>query len=630
MIVMRGVMQFRGLAMRSGGKAWAWLAVLALALAGLACACGAHAMPAPPGADPGNGTRPQSVLQTWVPSGDFAASSLLRVPRFPRQPPAADTGRVLRLTGVRNGRLSAQLAVIAGADLHGLHASVGPLAAANGATLPADAVQVRYVGYVRVREHDPRVGGASIADVDAGAVSGQGRQRVIADPLLEQAGIDVPRGAAQPIWFTWHIPAAAAPGVYRGTIRIEAEHAAPTTYALQLEVVDATVPDPSDRKFHLDVWLNPNAIAGAYRVQPWSAAHWSLLETYFASLAAAGQHTITTTIIQNPWLVAWNDWKPQTAYGYDTMVQWEYDGHRWRFDYRRFDRYVQTARAAGLGPDITAYSLLAFRGPQRITYLDTRTGALVTRKMQAGDPFWTAAWTAFLTDFSAHLRQRGWLDHTWLAFDERPADVLAPALALLRRVAPEFIRRTQMAGTAEVGPDARNLSLGLDSLRTASDAWIRARHARGEITTFYAWAGDTHPNTLTFSPAVEARMMGWIVADRHLDGWLHWAWNDWTAGVFRDPLYAFSQGDEYLVYPGAHGPLSSIRWELLQDGIEDAVLVRLARRRHPHDPRLQQALRLATRQADGRKMDVRDIVRARAAVLSLLVPPPVPLAHAVP
>ncbi len=116
-------------------------------------------------------------------------------------------------------------------------------------------------------------------------------------------------------------------------------------------------------------------------------------------------------------------------------------------------------------------------------------------------------------------------------------------------------------------------------------------------------------------------MMGWIVADRHLDGYLHWAWNDWTADPFRDPVYAFSQGDEYLIYPGKTGPLSSMRWELLQDGIEDATLVRMARERHDGDPRLAQALQLATRNVDGRAKDVRDIVRARAAVVALLASP---------
>lgn len=597
-------------------KAWAWFG--ALLLAGLVG--NAIAADAPKGAAPAAAASPPAVLRTWVPGGDFAASSLLRVPRFPKQAPRDKALPALQLTVVRNGRVSAQLAVMADVDLHDLRASIGPLASAGGAAIPTDAVRVRYVGYVPVRPAKPAAGGASIAALDAGAISGQGKMRVIADPLLEQSSIDVPRGAAQPIWFTLQVPAVTAPGTYRGMLRIAADNAPPVSYALQLDVVDVTLPNPQDNGFHLDVWLNPNAIAGAYRVQPWSDAHWALLQTYFKALAAAGQHTITTTIIQNPWLVGWNGWKPQTAYGYDTMVQWQYDGQHWRFDYRRFDRYVQTALAAGMGPDITAYSLLTFRGPQRITYLDTRTGVTATRRLKAGDPFWTAAWTAFLTDFSAHLKQRGWLEHTWLAFDERPADVLAPALALLKRVAPEFLARTQMAGTAEVSPDARNLSLGLDSLNAVSNAWIDARHARGEITTFYTWAGDTHPNTLTYSPAVEARMMGWIVAARGLDGWLHWAWNDWTADVFRDPVYAFGQGDEYLIYPGKAGPLSSIRWELVQDGIEDATLVRMARQRHAGDPRLQQALRLATHQPDGRKLDVRDLVRARAEVLSLLVP----------
>lgn len=175
-----------------------------------------------------------------------------------------------------------------------------------------------------------------------------------------------------------------------------------------------------------------------------------------------------------------------------------------------------------------------------------------------------------------------------------------------------------MAGTADISHDAQNLSLGLSSLRKVSNAWIRKRHQAGKITTFYVWSGDKHPNTLSYSPAVESRLMGWIAAKRHLDGYLHWAFNDWTADVFKDPAYAFSQGDEYLVYPGKHGPMSSIRWELMKDGIEDAELVQMARQRAPHSKVLHKALQLATRHADGRKVDVRDIARARAMVVSVL------------
>lgn len=338
------------------------------------------------------------------------------------------------------------------------------------------------------------------------------------------------------------------------------------------------------------MWFNPFEVAAAYHAKPWSDAYWRALEPYFADLAAAGQKTILTTIVPYPWRVGWNDWKPQTAVGYASMVRWQYDGRHWHYGYAHFDAYVEHALRAGLGPKITAFSMLDFRGPLRITYEDTRTGTMVTRKIRGNGRFWEQAWGAFLTSFSRHLEQRGWLNRTWLAFDERPRAMVARVMELVRKNAPWFQGRMQMAGKADLNDVAEDLSLGLSSLHSVSHAWIDRRRRAGKTTTFYTWAGDTHPNTLSFSPAIESRLMGWVVASRHLDGYLHWAYDDWPKDVFTHPVYAYSQGDEYFVYPGQTGPLPSIRWELLKAGMQDAELVYLLRRQCPKTPHLENEL----------------------------------------
>lgn len=579
-----------------------------------------QASPVQPGSPANDGAEATpSLLHAWVPSGTFASSALIRVPRYFGRMPPSISRHTLHLSSVRNARVSAQLVVAATGRVQHLRAAVSALRSDRGATIPASDITVRFVGYVPVEKKSPDVGGATFAEADGMAISGRNGHRVVADPLWRRDSVNVPARAAQPIWFTFHVPATIAPGVYRGHVSITAAHAKTLHYAIELTVHKPVLPDPGDGGVRLNVWLNPNALAVAYDVNPWSSAHWTLLKRYFSFLGKAGQRMILTTIVPQPWQVAWNDWKPQTAVGYDSMVQWSYDGKHWHFDFHRFDRYVRTARQAGMGPGIAAYSLLDFRGPQRLTWLDTRTGQVKTRRMKVTSSFWQQAWCSFMKDFSAHLKQRGWLDHTWLGFDERPADIIKPAMHMLHQCAPSFLQRTLMAGTAAISRYAQNLSLGLSSLRKVSNAWILKRHKAGKITTFYTWAGDTHPNTLSFSPAVESRMMGWIVARRHLDGYLHWALNDWTRDVFKNPVYAFSQGDEYLVYPSKDGrPMPSIRWELLLDGIEDAELVRMARTKYPHSKVLQKALDLATRHPDGRQKSVRDITRAHAMVVSLL------------
>src|SRR5699024_9674514 len=126
-------------------------------------------------------------------------------------------------------------------------------------------------------------------------------------------------------------------------------------------------------------------------------------------------------------------------------------------------------------------------------------------------------------------------------------------------------------------------------------------------------------NSLSYSPAVESRMMPWISAERGLDGLLHWAYNNWTEDVFQDPLYAFSQGDEYFIYPGEDGPMSSIRWELIKEGVQDYELLQMAKEEYEDNKVVENAANLAAQQYDGREKNVRDVALAREMIVSQLV-----------
>ena len=132
------------------------------------------------------------------------------------------------------------------------------------------------------------------------------------------------------------------------------------------------------------------------------------------------------------------------------------------------------------------------------------------------------------------------------------------------------------------------------------------------------YGSPAHPNTLSYSPAVEARMLPWITAaapPRRVPALVVQQLDD---DVFAKPVFIFTQGDEYLVYPGTDGPMSSVRWEQLREGIEDFEL--LAGRAGPawrrgHD-RAHPGHRPATRNLDGRTKDANDIEAARAAVVN--------------
>ncbi|MCX4835382.1 DUF4091 domain-containing protein [Streptomyces sp. NBC_01016] len=565
---------------------------------------------------------------TWVPTGAFANSAEERVPRYPMKAIQGKDTKELTLSAVRGEQVSAQLAIASGTPLSGVSARVGELTGPEGARLGGDAArraQVRFVKYVPVQRSKSELDwSATIDQVSSPTeVSGDRNPDVVGDALEERSAVDVPAYAAQPLWFTFRIPKGTPAGTYKGSVAVTVNGKTQATYPLTIEVADVSLPDPANYRFFLDVWAQPDTIAKAHHVAPWSAKHWKLIDTYNRELASRGQKVINTTVVDNPWHYPWpgNSRKSQTATPYSSMVGWSWDGDRFRFDFARWDKYVAAAERAGIGPDIGAFSMLAFQDKEHLTYVDSRTGKEVYENVELGGERWREAWGAFLRAFEDHLRDTGRLDHTWLSFDERPVETMKVVRDFVHEVAPAFDRRISVAGSISTEPLASNLSVDWGGIDKMTPEKVAQRRKDGKITTFYVYGVPDHPNTFSYSPAVEARMLPWISAQRQLDGLLRWSWNSWTSDPFEQPVHIFTQGDEYLVYPEDDGPMSSIRWEQLKEGIEDFELIAQAREKLADSgsggdsEALRAALDLATRNLDGRTKDVTDIEKARAAVI---------------
>jgi len=75
--------------------------------------------------------------------------------------------------------------------------------------------------------------------------------------------------------------------------------------------------------------------------------------------------------------------------------------------------------------------------------------------------------------------------------------------------------------------------------------------------------------------------MHWMNYRYDFPGYLHWGLNFWLGDPYTNVERGYPNpsnlpaGDSHIVYPGARGPLSSIRLEAMRDGIEDYELLRL-------------------------------------------------------
>jgi hypothetical protein len=399
-----------------------------------------------------------------------------------------------------------------------------------------------------------------------------GPSHLAADILDTLSVFNIPAHSTRPFWVTLSIPRETKPGTYSCSIEVESASDSTIQFTLSVLVHNWTLPEPSAWSFHLDLWQNPFAVARYHEVELWSQEHLELLRPLLTLLAGAGQKCITTSIVDKPW-------GGQTYDPFESMITWirNSDG-RWEFDYHIFDLYVSLAMECGITHQINCYSMVPWGN--QFVYHDEDSSKFVTVEAQPGTTQYEELWKPFLYDFRAHLMEMGWLDKITIALDERNLEEMKNMFDFLHRTVPEF--KITMAGHyfEEINADIHDFSYNWGYVQASSKEIAKIRRERGQVTTYYVACGIPCPNNFTFSPPAESTFEGWFAAAMEFDGFLRWAYNSWVEEPLKDSRFrTWPAGDTYFVYPG---PISSIRFEKLKEGIQDYEKIRILRETLKH------------------------------------------------
>lgn len=432
----------------------------------------------------------------------------------------------------------------------------------GSSVIPASAITTNFVRYVMTDElNKDRKGGCGVRENKA-----EWDSSIVADVLDIVKIRDVKARMTQPIWMNIWVPQSAKPGKYSGTMTVSAKDMAPMKLRFEVEVLERILPEPKDWVFHLDLWQNPYAVARYYQVPLWSKEHFDAMRPIMKMLANAGQEAITTSIMHKPWA-------GQTEDHFDSMVTRikRIDGS-WSYDYAVFDKWVEfMLNDIGIDGMISCYTMI----PWALTfdYYDEATNRVQFINTKPGDKEYADYWGTFLKDFSRHLRQKGWFEKTAISMDERPMEAMREAIKVIKQADPEF--KITLAGNyhPEIQEDLYYLSIAYGH-KFPEDVKAE-RERKGQISTLYTCCAEAFPNTFTFSAPAEATWTIVHAVAGGYDGYLRWAVNSWTADPLRDSRFrTWAAGDTYSIYPG---PRSSIRFERLVEGLQDAEKIRILR-----------------------------------------------------
>ncbi len=444
-------------------------------------------------------------------------------------------------------------------DLKNVRVKVSGFRSGNS-SIPASAAQVFFIREVMAdtfQEGYGQCGNRRKEDFDS---------LLVADMLDPAPSVDIPSGHNQQIWMSIRIPSDTEPGTYSGKMTLISDKGR-KNIPVEFKVAPYTLPEPSEWAFHLDLWQNPYAVARYHGVEPWSSEHFRHMEPVMKILADAGQKVITATILDRPW-------NGQTEDPFGSMVTktLRKDG-TWKYDYEVFDRWVEFMTGLGIDRQINCYSMIPWK--LEFDYFDEASGETRYIRCAPSSNEYRLYWGNFISDFAAHLREKGWFGKTVIAMDERSEEDMKIVMQLIHGVEPDF--KVSLAGNGHPSLEEHLYDYCLAFRQAFPQEVLRKRKEEGKISTFYTCCAERYPNTFLISPQSEASWIPWHAFAKGYDGYLRWAYNSWTEDPVKDARFrSWPAGDCFIVYPDGR---SSVRMERLLEGIQDYEKARLSMQR---------------------------------------------------
>lgn len=357
-------------------------------------------------------------------------------------------------------------------------------------------------------------------------------------------------------------------GVYRIAIEV-AGKGWKKQCEMEVHVYGAVLPDLSNSHFFYTNWFNLTQMELKHGVKRWTPEWFVMLDKY-ATLMAAGRQNCISIPTE---LIAVKDGR--ITLEEEKMIRFVRLFRKHGFIWFEFPHLMMRGgnddwHDPGLQVQITQHR---YGTPESIRDVDTIVG--LTK--------------AFITKY-------GLVQNSFQHISDEPTDIQGASYqAVVRQVRHLFPGLKTMEATND-----------RDSLAGAVDCWcpliddfqehetfFRGRQKMGERVLVYTCLipGGKWLNREMDQERLRPVYFGWGAAYYGTFGYLHWGLNQyfsdpWKQSVVKNPSPRIPRptnylpaGDTHIIYPGAEGPLSSVRFEAQREGVEDYELLYLLRQK---------------------------------------------------
>jgi hypothetical protein len=269
------------------------------------------------------------------------------------------------------------------------------------------------------------------------------------------------------------------------------------------------------------------------------------------------------------------------------------DNGKYTFDFTRLDKIISIFRDAGVNGRIEG-SFLGGReggwyGPfSYFYYTKVPDKGVVSRTGDLKNNDLVNFYRQFIPALVAHLKEKKWYDDYYQHLADEPIDQNSASYTVfynfIKKLAPD-LKIIEAVNTTKLPDDIDVVAPQLEFLKNNYEYYKRRISNGKEVWLYTCWLPQgEYANRFIELPLIKTRLLHWINYKYGIQGYLHWAYNNWSdnpldhAGVKGEALPG---GDKWIVYPKKGGFLSSIRLEAMRDGIVDNELLKMLAVKNP-------------------------------------------------
>lgn len=448
----------------------------------------------------------------------------------------------------------------------------GTLAISVGLSVEASDdidIVVRRVGFVPMAHHnvddDPEYDGV-------GFVPG-----LVPDPLWPESSAIVGPLETAAFWVTLKVAPDAIPGTRQVVVRVTVDDQPIGECAVALDVAPLVVQPAND--FPVTHWFYADALCDWYKLQPYESAIWPIIERYMLDLVEHGGSCQYVPIFTPP-----TDGvkRPHQLLKVSNPAEGRYG-----FDFGDVRRWVSLARSCGARYFEWTHLFTQWGVEHAIRiYKDNADpqSLLWPPETPATSRTYRDFLSQFLPRFRMFLEGEGLLERSIFHVSDEPhgdehLENYRAARAMLAELAPWMKVHDALS-------DIRFSREGLTDMPVASILTAKQFVDEGIPSCAYFCCAPRgkYLNRLMDTPLPKIRMSGWLFYKLNARGFLHWGYNYWYKYLTQQLIDPFTEqagnawpglayGDSFVVYPGADGPLDSIRWEVWAESMQDYALL---------------------------------------------------------